>query len=68
VFATTHKAKGQEYDHVKMVEEDFITREGIKRALRSGEDEVQPLKLREEINIYYVAATRARKLIRLASF
>jgi hypothetical protein len=33
VFATTHKAKGQEYDHVEMVEEDFITREGIKWAL-----------------------------------
>jgi superfamily I DNA/RNA helicase len=68
VFTTTHKAKGQEYDHVEMVEEDFITREGIRRALRSGEDEVQPLKLREEINIYYVAATRARRSIRLASF
>jgi hypothetical protein len=38
VFATTHKAKGQEYDHVEMVEEDFITREGIKWALRAGED------------------------------
>ena len=68
VFATTHKAKGQEYDHVEMMEEDFITREDIKRALRSGEEEAQPLKLREEINIYYVAATRARRSIRLASF
>jgi superfamily I DNA/RNA helicase len=68
VFATTHKAKGQEYDHVEMVEEDFITREGIKWALRAGEDKAQLLKLREEINIYYVAATRARKSIRLASF
>jgi superfamily I DNA/RNA helicase len=68
VFATTHKAKGQEYDHVEMVEEDFITREGIKRALRSGEDETQSLKLREEINIYYVEATRVRRSIRLANF
>jgi superfamily I DNA/RNA helicase len=68
VFATTHKAKGQEHDHVEMVEEDFITREGIKWALRAGEDKAQLLKLREEINIYYVAATRARKSIRLASF
>ena len=68
IFTTTHKAKGQEYDHVEMLDEDFITRADLRKALKNGRDEIHPAKLREEINIFYVAATRARKSIRLAHF
>lgn len=68
IFTTTHKAKGQEYDLVEMVENDFATRESLGKLLESKQDEVDPAKLKEEVNIYYVAATRARKSIRLAPF
>jgi len=68
IFTTTHKAKGQEYDNVEMVEDDFATRSDLAKLLNSDRDEVSPAKLKEEINVYYVAATRARKSIRLAPF
>jgi superfamily I DNA/RNA helicase len=68
VFTTTHKAKGQEYEDVEMVEDDFTTREDLARLYNSGKSDINPARLKEEINIYYVAATRARKSIRLADF
>lgn len=68
IFTTTHKAKGQEYDIVEMVDDDFATRSDLAKLLNSDQDEVSPARLKEEINVYYVAATRARKSIRLAPF
>ncbi|MFO1417740.1 MAG: UvrD-helicase domain-containing protein [Methylotetracoccus sp.] len=68
IFTTTHKAKGQEYEHVEMLSDDFLTREDLKKALRQKNDESSPARLREEVNVYYVAATRARSSIRLAKF
>lgn len=68
VFTTTHKAKGQEYDMVEMAEDDFSTREKLETLLDKGPEAVHPAKLREEVNVYYVAATRARQAIRLAPF
>ena len=68
IFTTTHKAKGQEYDIVEMVQDDFKTRDDIRKLLKSDKAEVSPIKLREEINIYYVAATRGKKSISLAEF
>lgn len=68
VFTTTHKAKGQEYDMVEMAEDDFSTREKLEALLDKGPEAVHPAKLREEVNVYYVAATRARQAIRLAPF
>ena len=68
IFTTTHKAKGQEYDIVEMVENDFATRSDLTKLLNSDQDDVSAAKLKEEINVYYVAATRARKSIRLAPF
>jgi superfamily I DNA/RNA helicase len=68
IFTTTHKAKGQEYDCVEMVEDDFATRSDLAKLLNSEPDEVIPARVKEEINVYYVAATRARKSIRLAPF
>jgi superfamily I DNA/RNA helicase len=67
-FTTTHKAKGREYDHVEMLDEDFLTRGDLRKAVEKGGEELQLSKLCEEINIFYVAATRARKSIRLAAF
>lgn len=68
VFTTTHKAKGQEYDIVEMVQDDFATRSDLAKLLHSEQSEASPARLKEEVNVYYVAATRARKSIRLAPF
>ncbi|QFY41991.1 AAA family ATPase [Candidatus Methylospira mobilis] len=68
VFTTTHKAKGQEYEDVEMVQDDFTTREDLARLYNSGKSDLNPARLKEEINIYYVAATRAKNSIRLADF
>jgi superfamily I DNA/RNA helicase len=68
VFTTTHKAKGQEYDVVEMVKNDFATRGDLIKQLNADKEEVSLVKLREEINIYYVAATRGKKSVTLADF
>jgi len=68
IFTTTHKAKGQEYDIVEMVKNDFITRGDILKLLKGDKTDVNPLKLGEEINVYYVAATRGKKSVTLADF
>ncbi len=68
IFTTTHKAKGQEYEHVEMLDDDFLTRADMKKAARQQDDEGPSMKLHEEVNVYYVAATRARRSIRLADF
>jgi superfamily I DNA/RNA helicase len=68
VLSTTHRAKGQEYDHVSMTQGDFTTRDELRRQLRSEKKATPIARLREEVNIYYVAATRARSSIYLAPF
>jgi superfamily I DNA/RNA helicase len=68
IFTTTHKAKGQEYAHVEMLPDDFITRAEMKRMSRHESDEGRTLRLQQEVNVYYVAATRARTSIDLADF
>jgi superfamily I DNA/RNA helicase len=50
------------------VEDDFVTRSDLAKILNSDKDDVNPVKLKEEINVYYVAATRGKKSIRLAAF
>jgi len=67
IFSTVHKCKGMEYDEVILIS-DFITEEKIKRNTRPNQEgkmpEVNKNKLAEEVNILYVAATRAKnKLI-----
>jgi len=62
ILTNVHQAKGREYDHVVMTD-DFATLEDLKSLRKS-----QPLRLlREEVNLYYVAATRAKTGIRLAA-
>ncbi len=61
IFTTTHKAKGLEYEQVIMAD-DFIT----KKELLNPKNKISYLKAIEELNIYYVAATRAKKAIKMA--
>lgn len=61
IFTTTHKAKGMEYNQVLMVD-DFIT----KKDILSSKKNLSFSNIEEELNIYYVAATRAKYAISLA--
>lgn len=67
VFTTVHKSKGLEYDVVKVADNDFIT-EYILRNIQSDNNGSIPEdmldRLNEEVNLLYVAASRAKnKLI-----
>jgi F-box protein, helicase, 18 len=60
IFSTVHRCKGMEYDVVELTD-DFINEEKLVKQLNG--DNVKPLdydSLNEEINILYVAITRAR--------
>ena len=62
IFSTVHRAKGMEYDTVHLVN-DFITEQKLDRIMREAGAEKQPVdkaRLNEEINLLYVAVTRAR--------
>ncbi len=61
LFSTVHRSKGLEYDEVYLIE-DFITEDEVKR-LAKNSDELQNLKIIEEINLLYVAITRAKHTI-----
>lgn len=62
LFTTTHKSKGLEYDQVVMTN-DFIS----KKEITNPKNNLSHLRINEELNIYYVAATRAKKAIDLSS-
>lgn len=62
IFTTTHKSKGLEYDQVIMAN-DFIS----KKEITNAKNKMSYTQVIEELNIYYVAATRARKAIDLSS-
>ncbi|MCX6319100.1 MAG: UvrD-helicase domain-containing protein [Bacteroidetes bacterium] len=68
IFSTVHRCKGMEYDEVTLLG-DFITEDKLKKqiALAGGTsiDERSKNKLAEEINILYVAVTRARYRLRI---
>lgn len=64
LFSTVHRSKGLEYDEVYLVE-DFITEDEVKR-LAKNTDNNQLLKIIEEINLLYVAITRAKHTIYIA--
>lgn len=63
VFSTVHRCKGMEYDIVHLVN-DFITEERVQRIFSDvNEDEKKTEKLNEEINLLYVAVTRAKSTL-----
>lgn len=61
IFSTVHRCKGLEYDQIELVN-DFIKEDSIIR-LKTDPKKKEAMdipKLTEEINLLYVAATRAR--------
>jgi superfamily I DNA/RNA helicase len=61
IFTTTHKSKGLEYEQVIMAD-DFIS----KKEITNTKNKLSFQRINEELNIYYVAATRAKNVIQLA--
>jgi len=59
IFSTVHRSKGLEYDDVELTE-DFLTHEKLLRTLSDAEEH-KVARLNEEINLLYVAMTRAKK-------
>lgn len=65
IFSTVHRCKGMEYDEVELVD-DFVNEEAIEKLLeKKYEDELDLVKLNEEINLLYVAVTRTRNILRI---
>lgn len=62
IFSTVHRAKGMEYDTVYLVN-DFISESKLRKAKAEATAQKQTpdiAKLNEEINLLYVALTRAK--------
>jgi superfamily I DNA/RNA helicase len=64
VFSTVHRSKGMEYDEVQLVN-DFITEEKLKKIIKEEKNDADEAKLNEEINLLYVAVTRAKSRLYL---
>jgi len=63
IFSTVHRSKGMEYDAVQIVN-DFITEEKLEKINTDfKKEDIDYSKLNEEINLLYVAITRARNSI-----
>lgn len=58
VYSTVHRAKGQEWDVVHLTD-DFITADKIQDKI-DRDEELDTDQLNEDINILYVAVTRAK--------
>lgn len=62
IFSTVHRAKGMEYDIVHLVN-DFVNETKLKKAkgeAASKSEKPDLIRLNEEVNLLYVALTRAR--------
>lgn len=60
IFSTVHRSKGMEYDEVVLVK-DFMTKEKLETRIKENPDKDMDIaKLNEEINLLYVAITRAK--------
>ncbi|TDH25272.1 ATP-dependent helicase [Segetibacter sp. 3557_3] len=64
IFTTVHRCKGMEYDAVQLVS-DFITEERLEKAVNENKEENNKARLREEVNLLYVAITRTRKILHI---
>ncbi len=62
VFSTVHRCKGMEYDEVTLAA-DFFTEDKLKREFAINPS--RRSELTEEVNLLYVAATRAKKRLNL---
>jgi len=61
VFSTVHRCKGMEYDEIQIVK-DFLTEEKLEKLVA---EKAVSHKLNEEINLLYVAVTRARQKVNI---
>lgn len=65
VFSTVHKSKGMEYDSVFLAN-DFLSEKQIKKLLTEGKkEEINYNKISEEVNLLYVALTRAKYCVHM---
>lgn len=65
IFTTVHRCKGMEYDAIQLAN-DFISQEKLEKLNDpKNRNKPHPGKLNEEINLLYVAVTRAKKSIHL---
>lgn len=64
IFSTIHRCKGLEYDSIELVD-DFLTEEKLEKIIAMSEEkgDLNIDRLNEEINLLYVAVTRAKNLI-----
>jgi ATP-dependent exoDNAse (exonuclease V) beta subunit len=63
IFSTVHRCKGMEYDEVQLAD-DFIPGSRLRQWKETGRLETMDLqRLTEEVNLLYVAVTRARNLL-----
>ena len=61
VFSTVHRCKGMEYDEIQLVN-DFLKEENIEKQKAQN---VAQHRINEEINLLYVAITRARQKVNI---
>ncbi len=65
IFSTVHRCKGMEYDTVHIAD-DFITEKKLDSIVNDNPAEtIDYAKLNEEINLLYVAVTRARVCVHI---
>lgn len=64
IFSTVHRCKGMEYDVVELAN-DFTTEEKIDRQAKQLDFKEQKERIEEEINLLYVAITRAKTLLKI---
>lgn len=63
IFSTVHRCKGMEYDSIQLAA-DFVTEKKLEK-LKEPEKSLFKEKYNEEINLLYVAVTRAKNSIHI---
>ncbi len=64
IFSTVHRCKGMEYDEIYIVN-DFITEDKLEKLKSDPKAPIDIPKLNEEINLLYVAITRAKNTVHI---
>jgi superfamily I DNA/RNA helicase len=64
IYSTVHKCKGMEYDEVNIAD-DFMSENKIINHYQKNNERYNRNKLNEEINLLYVAVTRAKTRINI---
>lgn len=62
IFSTVHRCKGMEYDAVQLAD-DFLSEDKLLDLKEDDQKEMRISKLIEEINLLYVAVTRAKSVL-----